>query len=43
MDHHQPEKDLPPFAKSWPQFYLLLVIWLMVLIGAFYAFTLYFA
>jgi len=35
-------KDLPPFVKSWKQFYLLLVAWLGLLILLFYAFTCYY-
>jgi hypothetical protein len=38
----KPDKELPPFLKSWQQFYLLLIFWLAVLIAAFYAFTKYF-
>jgi hypothetical protein len=34
--------DLPPFVKSWNQFYILLIGWLIFLIGAFYAFTKFF-
>ncbi|MET1054539.1 MAG: hypothetical protein ABWY16_04465 [Pedobacter sp.] len=34
--------DLPPFVKTWKQFYLLLVGWLIFLIAAFYLFTKYF-
>jgi hypothetical protein len=34
--------DLPPFVKSWKQFYALLVLWLLVLIVLFYLFTKYF-
>jgi hypothetical protein len=39
-----PDKDLdmPPFVKSWKQFYLLLIGWLILLITAFYLFTKYF-
>lgn len=36
------EQDLPPFVKSWEQFYRLLVGWLVFLIIVFYAFTKYF-
>jgi len=35
-------KELPPFVKSWRQFYLLLVFWLLLLILLFYLFTCYF-
>lgn len=38
-DRHQ---ELPPFVKTWKQFYILLIAWLAVLILAFYAFTQYF-
>jgi hypothetical protein len=38
-----PEKDeLPPFVKTWKQFYRLLIVWLLLLILGFYLFTLYF-
>ncbi len=36
------EQDLPPFVKSWKQFYRLLIGWLVFLILIFYAFTKYF-
>ncbi|MEE1946209.1 hypothetical protein VRU48_13885 [Pedobacter sp. KR3-3] len=36
------QKDLPPFVKTWKQFYVLLAVWLLVLIALFYAFTQYF-
>ena len=36
------EKDLPPFVKTWKQFYRLLIGWLALLILIFYAFTRYF-
>ena len=42
MDKLKPGQDLPPFVKSWKQFYLLLIGWLLLLILFFYAFTLYF-
>ncbi|WP_379087396.1 hypothetical protein [Pedobacter sp. UC225_65] len=42
MEEQQPEKDLPPFVKSWKQFYGLLIAWLVFLIVLFYAFTKYF-
>ena len=35
-------QELPPFVKSWQQFYRLLVGWLVFLIAIFYAFTKYF-
>lgn len=39
----EPDKhELPPFIKTWKQFYLLLVVWLAVLILLFYAFTQFF-
>lgn len=34
--------DLPPFVKTWKQFYRLLIGWLVFLILIFYAFTKYF-
>lgn len=37
------EKDLPPFVKTWNQFYLLLLVWLLLLMVLFYGFTTYFA
>jgi len=43
MDENQHEKDLPPFVKTWTQFYMMLIIWLVMLIVLFYGFTLYFA
>lgn len=38
----QNEQELPPFVKTWRQFYRLLVGWLVFLILIFYAFTKYF-
>lgn len=35
-------QDLPPFVKTWQQFYRLLIGWLVLLILIFYAFTRYF-
>jgi len=35
-------QELPPFVKTWRQFYLLLIIWLVILILGFYLFTIYF-
>ncbi len=40
VQHKDPE--LPPFVKSWKQFYRLLILWLLVLIVLFYLFTTYF-
>lgn len=34
--------ELPPFVKTWKQFYYLLIFWLVLLIALFYAFTKYF-
>ena len=34
-----PEKDLPPFFKSWNQLYMFVVVWLVLLIILFYIFT----
>lgn len=43
MIKKQPEpQELPPFVRSWTQFYRLLVIWLAVLILLLYLFTRYF-
>jgi len=36
------EQDLPPFVRTWKQFYRLLIGWLILLIIGFYAFTKYF-
>lgn len=36
------ETELPPFVKTWRQFYALLVLWLIIMIAAFYLFTVYF-
>ena len=38
----QNEQELPPFVKTWRQFYRLLIGWLVFLIFIFYAFTQYF-
>nr|WP_198160599.1 hypothetical protein [Pedobacter panaciterrae] len=38
----KPEQELPPFVKTWKQFYRLLIGWLIFLILIFYAFTKYF-
>jgi hypothetical protein len=38
----RPDQDLPPFVKSWKQFYRLLIAWLVLLIIGFYLFTQYF-
>ncbi|TDQ06984.1 hypothetical protein [Pedobacter metabolipauper] len=38
----KPDQDLPPFVKTWKQFYRLLIGWLIFLIIAFYIFTVYF-
>lgn len=42
MEDKRPDQDLPPFVKSWKQFYRLLVAWLVFLIIIFYVFTRYF-
>jgi len=42
MKKEQHDQDLPPFVKSWKQFYRLLVGWLVLLILVFYIFTIYF-
>lgn len=34
--------DLPPFVKSWNQFYFMLIGWLILLMVGFYCFTKYF-
>ncbi|MCX2482868.1 hypothetical protein [Pedobacter sp. MR2016-24] len=38
----KPGQELPPFVKSWKQFYVLLIGWLALLIVGFYIFTRYF-
>lgn len=38
----KPNPDLPPFVKSWRQFYILLILWLAILIIGFYCFTRFF-
>lgn len=38
----QQGQELPPFVKTWKQFYRLLIGWLVFLILIFYAFTKYF-
>lgn len=35
MNHEEP----PPFLGTWPRIYVAVLIYLAVLIGAFYAFT----
>lgn len=42
MENRKPVQELPPFVKSWKQFYGLLICWLVLLIVAFYIFTRYF-
>lgn len=42
MEQKEPPQDLPPFVKTWKQFYILLICWLAFLILIFYAFTKYF-
>jgi hypothetical protein len=42
MKNSRTGEDLPPFVKSWNQFYRLLVVWLIVLIFLLYLFTTYF-
>jgi hypothetical protein len=42
MEEKQSEQELPPFVKTWKQFYRLLILWLAFLISLFYAFTKYF-
>jgi hypothetical protein len=37
------KKDLPPFFKSWNQFYFFVACWLVTLIILFYFFTQYFS
>jgi len=42
MEVQKPGRELPPFVKSWKQFYGLLIAWLVFLILIFYIFTRYF-
>ncbi len=37
------DRGLPPFVRSWRQFYILVVLWLALFILFLYAFTLYFS
>jgi len=37
------DKGLPPFVRSWTQFYILVVLWLAVFILILYGFTCYFS
>jgi predicted negative regulator of RcsB-dependent stress response len=40
MSNEEEEKEhLPPFFSSWRQMYLALVVYLVLLIGIFYAFS----
>lgn len=41
-ERHSYEQELPPFVRTWRQFYRLLIAWLVLLILLFYAFTVYF-
>jgi hypothetical protein len=36
------DRDLPPFIKSWRQFYALVMAWLVVLIFVFWLITKHF-
>lgn len=42
MGEQEEIQELPPFVKTWKQFYILLIFWLVMLIAAFYLFTHYF-
>lgn len=42
MKPQKNNQELPPFVKSWRQFYGLLACWLFFLIIIFYIFTKYF-
>lgn len=42
MNDNKERQELPPFVKTWKQFYALLVLWLVMLILGFYLFTIYF-
>lgn len=42
MIDNKERQELPPFVKTWKQFYALLVLWLVMLILGFYLFTIYF-
>ncbi len=37
------DRGLPPFVRSWRQFYILVVLWLALFILFLYGFTLYFS
>jgi len=42
-EHPSIERDgLPPFVKSWPQLYTILIVTLALLIGFFYLFMTHF-
>jgi len=41
-DPQKKDPELPPFVKSWRQFYRLLILWLCLLIVFFFLFTKYF-
>lgn len=43
MRANKRDKGLPPFIRTWKQFYLLVAGWLVVLILLFYWFTVTFA
>lgn len=36
-------QDKPPLFHSWPQWYIFIIAWLLVLIVLFYLFTKYFS
>lgn len=39
MSNEEEKEHLPPFFRSWGQMYIALVVYLLLLIGIFYAFS----
>ncbi len=39
MSNGEEKEHLPPFFRSWRQMYIALVVYLVLLIGIFYAFS----
>jgi hypothetical protein len=42
MEQEKPQHEPIPLVKSWKQFYMLLLAWLLILIVLMYGFTIYF-
>jgi len=42
MEEEKPQQELVPLVRSWNQFYMLLLVWLLLLIVFMYLFTIYF-